>query len=190
MGIFFKYLENIAEINNLDIMHSINQNRQWIFHHGMLFSSCFKWWENHGKRKTLHEGVDILYYKNKKQQIQTLDAGTLIPSATDGKIINICDDFIGQSIVVQHNISFRQNLDLLFIYAHILPDNRIQIGTELSQGEIIASIANTQKKQTTLLAHLHFSVIEVSKDTAPEHLNWEFFSDRKNRINLINPLFI
>lgn len=132
----------------------------------------------------------ILLFKGTNNQIQQLNTDTLIPSAANGKIINICEDFIGKSIIVRHNISFKQKLDLTFVYAHILPDTSIEIGTNLNKGDIIASIAKTDKRKTTLPPHLHFSVIETPKETPLEHLNWKFFSDKKSRINLINPLFI
>jgi len=195
MGIIRSYLEKIAKINNLDIIKSDTGTGKWVFHHGMLFSSPDTWWQNRNgsqphKRKTLHEGLDILLFRGTNKQIQKLNTDTLIPAATNGKIINICDDFIGKSIVVRHNISFKQKLDLIFIYAHILPNSSLKIGTSLNQGEIIATISKTDKKRTVPPPHLHLSVIEIPKETPFKHLNWEFFSDRKSRLNMINPLFI
>ena len=195
MGIIQSYLEKIVEINNLDIIKSETGAGKWIFHHGMLFSSPDTWWKNRDgsqpdKRKTAHEGIDILFFKDKNKQIQKLNTDTLIPAATNGKIINICDDFIGKSIIVRHSISFKQKLDLIFVYAHILPDSSIKIGASLKQGDIIATIAKTDKKKTTLPPHLHFSVIEIPKEISAENLNWNFFSDKKSRLNLMNPLFV
>lgn len=161
----------------------------------MLFQSPYKWWQNQksfesDKRKTLHEGLDILFFKDKNKQIQKLKVGTLIPTATDGKIINICHDFIGQSIVVQCKSFFQQKFDLIFVYAHLLPDSNMKIGNNLKQGDIIASIADVTKKKTTIPPHLHISVVEIPKATLAKHLNWIFFSDTKSKLNLINPLFI
>jgi hypothetical protein len=195
MGILPSFLEKIAEINNLDITGPDKKHGEWIFHHGMLFSSPYKWWQDSNslepaKRETLHEGLDILFFKDKNKQIQKLNTDTLIPAATNGKIVNICDDFIGQSIIVQHSISFQQKLDLIIIYAHILPDNKIKIGRKLNQGEIIASIAGRGEEKTIMPPHLHFSTLEILKKTRLEHLNWDFFSNRKSKINLINPIFI
>ena len=195
MDIIQSFLKKIAEINNLDIIKSNKGTGEWLFHHGMLFSSPDTWWQNrngsqHGKRKTLHEGIDILFFKDNNKQIQKLDTNTLIPTATNGEVINICDDFISKSIVVRHNISFQQELDLIFVYAHILPDTRIKIGTNLKQDDIIATIAKTDKKKTTLLPHLHLSVIEIPKNTRAEYLNWKLFSDRTSKLNLINPLIV
>ncbi|MCK5542132.1 MAG: peptidoglycan DD-metalloendopeptidase family protein [Desulfobacterales bacterium] len=161
----------------------------------MLFQSPYKWWQNHNslknsKRKTLHEGLDILFFKDKNNHIQNLWAGMSIPTATDGKVVNICDDFLGQSIVVRHSISFQQKLDLIFIYAHLLTDIKIKIGSDLKQGDIIASIADVTEKKTTIPPHLHLSVIEIPKSTPAKNLNWNFFSDTKSKPNLINPLFL
>ena len=190
-----QYLKNISEINNLNIAESGNKAGKWIFYHGMLFSSPYKWWQVRdslglAKRKTLHEGLDILFYKDKNQRIQKLNTGALISTATNGTIINICDDFLGQSIIVRHSISFQQELDLIFIYAHILPDIKIKIGSDLKQGDIIASISDTVEKKINIPPHLHLSVIEIPKNTPENSLNWDFFSDTKNKLNLINPLFL
>ena len=189
------YLEKIADINNLDIALSDNHIGEWVFHHGMLFSSPDTWWQSHktskpDKRKTVHEGIDILFYKDKNKHIQQLKADAFIPAYSGGKIINICNDFISKSIIVRHNISLKQRLDLIIVYAHILPSNKIKVGINLKQGDIIATIARTDKKKTTLPPHLHFSVIEIPKNIPTEHLNWEFFSDKKSKINLMNPLFL
>jgi len=195
MEIIQPYLKNISAINNLSIAESSNKAGKWIFHHGMLFSSPYKWWQGRdrlelAKRKTLHEGLDIIFYEDKNQQIQKLNTGVLIPTATDGKIINICDDFLGQSIIVRHSISFQQELDLIFIYAHILPDIKIKIGSDLKQGDIIASIADTTEKKTTIPPHLHISVIEIPKSTPAKSLTWNLFSGTKTELNLINPIFL
>ena len=195
MRIIESYLKKIAEINDLDIADAESRAGEWIFHHGMLFLSPHTWWQNRktskpDKRKTPHEGIDILFFKDRNKQIQNLGTNTLIPAATDGEVINICHDFIGKSIVVRHNISFMQQLDLIFVYAHIVPNTSIKIGTNLTQGDIIATIAKTNKKKTTLPPHLHLSVIEIPNEISTENLNWDFFSDRTSKINLINPLFI
>ncbi|MCK5312353.1 MAG: M23 family metallopeptidase [Desulfobacteraceae bacterium] len=195
MDIIRLYLEKIAEINNLDIAKPDKGTGKWIFHHGMLFLSPDAWWQNRNgsqpdKRRTLHEGVDILLFQGMSKQIQKLNTDTLVPSATNGEVINICEDFIGKSIIVRHNISFQQTLDLIFVYAHILPNSSLKIGTTLKQGDIIASIAKTDKKKTALPPHLHLSVIEIPKQIPAAHLNWDYFSDKTSRINLINPLTV
>ncbi|MCK5100698.1 MAG: M23 family metallopeptidase [Desulfobacteraceae bacterium] len=195
MRIIESYLKKIAEINDLDIADAENRAGEWIFHHGMLFLSPHTWWQSRetpksDKRKTPHEGIDILFFKDRNKQIQNLGTNTLIPAATDGEVINICHDFIGKSIVVRHNISFMQQLDLIFVYAHILPDSMIKVGTALKQGDIIATIAKTEKEKTTLPPHLHFSVIEIPENTPAKNLNWELFSHTASKLNLINPLII
>jgi len=161
----------------------------------MLFQSPYKWWKDNSsfkpaKRKTLHEGIDILFFEDQSKQIQKLDKGTLIPSATDGKVINICDDFIGKSVVVLHSLSLQQKLDLIFIYGHIFTDCGINIGTNLKLGDTIGSIADVSKKKTSIPPHLHLSVAEIPKNFPAKNLNWDFFSNQTSEINLINPLFI
>ncbi len=195
MSIIKIYLKNIAKTNDLDIASSAMDIEGWLFHHGMLFLSPYKWWQSNrnpipAERKTLHEGLDILFFKDKKKQIKKLQSGTLIPAATDGEVINICDDFLGQSIVVAHKTSFHKNLDLFFIYAHILPDIKIKIGTALQSGDIIASIADVSGKKTLIPPHLHLSIIEAPENIPIKYLNWNFFTHKLSAVNLINPLFV
>ncbi|MCP3953375.1 MAG: M23 family metallopeptidase, partial [Desulfobacterales bacterium] len=84
----------------------------------------------------------------------------------------------------------QQKLDLIFVYAHLLPDSKVKIGDDIKQGEIIASIAATLKTKAAISPHLHLSVMEIPKKIPAKHLNWNFFSDTKSKLNLINPLFI
>ncbi len=196
MKIIQSYLKSIAEVNALDIADSGNNAGKWVFHHGMLFLSPDIWWHPFGsktyKRKTMHEGIDILFYMDNNKQIQNLDTNTLILSATSGRIINICDDFIGKSIIISNDTCQKQNhdFDLIFVYAHILPNKNIKTGMDLNKGDIIAKIAKTDKKKTLLSPHLHFSVIEISKTIPAEDLTWKLFSDITSKINLINPFYL
>jgi murein DD-endopeptidase MepM/ murein hydrolase activator NlpD len=189
MKVFQSYLKKIADINHLDIAYAGDNSEGWIFHHAMLFLSKASWWNN--LRKTPHEGIDLIFYKeNKGKRIQKLNTDTFIPAATDGKIINICNDFIGKSIVVLDNSSGQNKFNIIYVYAHILPVGTMQIGTKLKQGDVIAKIAKTDKKKTTLPPHLHFSVMEIPKGLPAKDLNWKLFSDQGSEINLINPLFV
>ncbi len=193
MAIMQLYLDEICKINRLDIPGK--GLCQWVFHHGMLFSSPHKWWLDPNTtepalRSTLHEGVDILMYINSSKCIEKLNPGALVPSAADGRIINICDDFLGQSIVVRHNISHCQKLDLIFVYAHVSPVHTIKADIDISKGDIIASIAPEKSNQGTPSPHLHLSIIEVPKNIAHPKLNWSLFAGTRSEINLINPFFI
>jgi len=195
MDTFQKYLKNISRANNLDISKNDAQGGQWIFHHGMLFQSPDAWWHNRAgsrpeKRNTLHEGVDILFYKNNKNEMKQLNHTTLVPAANSGTVINICHDFIYQSIIILDTLSAQNKFDLIFVYSHIIPISDLTSGSRVNQGEIIATIAKTDKKKTDLPPHLHLSAMEIPKGMPVENLNWKFFTDKESEINLVNPVLI
>ena len=67
-----------------DIAEGKNRIGEWVFHHGMLFLSPYKWWESPGNRKTIHEGIDILFFIKVINLRLTYDA-TYIPIASLGQ---------------------------------------------------------------------------------------------------------
>ncbi len=87
---------------------------EWLFYPGMLFGSCDKWWADWGTRYTPHEGLDITFYRKKIDDairsdnsscgcdILSFDSSVVIPAMFDGTVLNICKDFLGQSVVIRH----------------------------------------------------------------------------------------
>ncbi|MBF0259265.1 MAG: hypothetical protein HQK62_10575 [Desulfamplus sp.] len=95
------FLKSITKTNNLPISDA----GEWLFYPGMLFGSRAKWWADWGYRYTPHEGVDFAFYKTLNKDIGVLDSTVMIPAMADGIILNICDDFLGQSVVIAHGQS-------------------------------------------------------------------------------------
>ena len=91
---FPDYLAALSRVNGL------GQAVQWLFYPGMLFSSRDKWWGDFGIRSSAHEGIDITYYRTLQGRICCFDDAILVPAMEDGRIINICDDFLGRTLVV------------------------------------------------------------------------------------------
>ena len=235
MNKFSDYLEAIASINDLknNLSSDAYENPenapkiQWLFHCGMLFSSKDQWWGDFGFRNTLHEGIDITFFKycnydkldkhcnvhnlsklsrsNKSAQlsytqndridsnvkydkIYYFNDSVKIPAMDDGVILNICDDFLGKTIVIKHRENNFFKKQVLFVYAHILPDQSIKVGMTVKKNNIIATVCDSYKNPQ-MPCHLHFSCFETSKEIQDEDLNWNFFSKRPD-INLINPVFL
>ena len=200
MSKFSDYLQAISKINNLgnglscDSLKDLPLNStntfkvQWLFHCGMLFSSRDKWWGDFKYRQSAHEGIDITFYKIYLDEIHCFDDSIKVPAMDDGIILNICDDFLAQTLVIRHNDFISSNRQILFVYAHIVPAKGLQPGHIVTTNDPIAKVSNTYTNPQ-LPPHLHFSCFEIPKDIKPEYLNWDLFSKSPD-INLINPVFL
>jgi len=186
MSKFFDYLETLSQINGLNREPGKGQKIQWLFHCGMLFSSIDKWWGDFQFRKTVHEGIDITYFRMHPNDLNHFDPSVLVPAMDDGKILNVCSDFLGRTLVVEHKCPTLFNRHVVFVYAHIEPDKRIKTGDCIKKNEVIARVCDTHKNPQ-LPPHLHFSCFEISRQIPPEHLNWQLFS-KGLEVNMIHPL--
>jgi hypothetical protein len=106
----------------------------------------------------------------------------------DGRIINVCDDFLGQTLVVDPEKEGSGGTRVVFTYAHILPQNRLNRGHRIKKNEIIARVCDT-RKNPQLPPHLHFSCFEVEKTVLPAALTWTLFS-KDLTVKGINPVFL
>ncbi len=226
MNKFSDYLETISKVNDLknnlrdemcgEMYGEIPEDAikiQWLFHCGMLFSSKDQWWKDFGLRKSLHEGIDIGFFKFSRlgrttklsfksshkidnnlnhDKIYCFNDSIKIPAMDDGIILNICDDFLGKTIVIRHkykdkiNKSF--NRQVLFVYAHILPEKKLTTGFNVKKNNVIAKVCNTYKN-SQMPCHLHFSCFETPNNIQYEDLNWNLFAKSLD-INIINPIFL
>jgi len=188
MNKFSDYLQAISHINNLGDGLENGRKVQWLFYCGMLLSSKDKWWGNFKLRQSAHEGIDITYYRTYPDEIQNFDDSIKIPAMDDGIILNICDDFLAQTLVVEHENSMLFNRRTLFVYAHIIPEKNLKTGHIIKKQDVIARVSDTYKNPQ-LPPHLHFSCFEVLKKVQPEYLNWNLFSKNID-VNLIHPVFL
>jgi len=185
---FCDYLQAISQINGLAAGLGNGQKIQWLFHCGMLFSSKDKWWGDFKFRQSAHEGIDITYYRTNPDEILCFDDRIKVPAMDNGVILNICDDFLAQTIVVEHETSIFSNQRILFVYAHVIPENNLETGHIIKKQDVIARVSDTYKNPQ-LPPHLHFSCFEVLKKIPLEHLNWNLFS-KNLKVNLIHPVFL
>lgn len=183
---FTRYLDTFARINRLDEKSSIN----WFFHPGMLFLSRAKWWGDFKFRATRHEGIDICWYQNGEGALGSIPVGTQVPAFDEGRILNICNDFLGKTIVVTKDAGSHTSTQSLAVtaYAHIQPVEGISIGNKITASQVIATVSDTHKNPE-LSPHLHLACFEIPSKTQPEQMNWNLFTD-SDRINMINPVFL
>lgn len=179
---FGSFLGAIALANRLS---RSPESGEWLFYPGMLFDSPFKWWGDYQYRVTLHEGIDIRYFRTDKGDLHPLEAGSLIPCPEDGRILNICKDYLGYSMVIEHDHG--PSTRLTSVLAHIVPEPGITYNDHVLKDQIVARVSDAGT--SPLEPHLHFSIMEVPHTTPYDQMNWDLFSSRKN-IALINPVFM
>ena len=184
MKSFTEYLKTIAKINKLER----NQALQWLFYPGMLFLSRDKWWGDFHFRTTAHEGIDICFFRSAKDKIQCFDPEIQVPALEDGRIINICNDFLAQTLVVESQEIKAANTRVLIAYAHIRPAEPLKINDNIGKNQIIAKLCDTLKNPQ-LPPHLHLSCFEVPKNLESDDLHWSLFS-QSIHVSPINPVFL
>ncbi len=205
------YLEDIEKVNNLQP----SPLKEWIFHPGMLFGSSLKWWAK-GYRATCHEGIDLMLYRNSNGKIDSFSHDTLIPSMARGTVLNICDDFLGKSIIISvdsSEVHFKPNHiqnelqiqgggdpgkhydnipmgTIAIVYSHIRPERTLKTGNSIKKDQILGSVADTSMKKSGIGSHLHISLMEIAVTMNSHNLNWDLFVKRKqNSIQFHNPLW-
>ena len=184
------FAKQLMMVNGLSVDglsgNELSNAKKWVFYPGMLFGNNEKWWTK-GFRKTPHEGLDFVLYQNGQGDIFHLDCDTKVPVIADGKIVTICDDFLGQSIFVSHDI-YRGNNNkeqLITVYAHLIPYREIKQGAIVKEGGVVASIADTKGKKNSIPSHLHISAMWVSKGVCLNTLTWDIICN-SNKIKLID----
>jgi murein DD-endopeptidase MepM/ murein hydrolase activator NlpD len=153
----------------------------------MLFKAPSTWWGTQGKRKKIHEGLDLGFYKNQKKEIIGFDDSTRIPTIYDGVIVGIFNDFLGKSVLIKHEISSADNGTLCTIFGHLNPEKEIYPGMRVEEGEIIASVASSGTSRVS--SHLHISMGWSKKEITEEFLDWKVISSSET-LKLIDPLEI
>lgn len=163
--------------------------KEWLVHPAMLFNSHSTWWGDKGKRKTPHEGLDFYSYRTLNGGIKYLDDKTKIPALFSGTIENISPDFLGMSVFISHD-NYKKNTHRLFtIYGHITPDNTVQPGKQIREGDIIGTIASSAGNDKSAPPHLHISLSWISDTFQPNDLNWQTISNSPD-VKFIDPLDI
>lgn len=161
----------------------------WAFCSGMLFNSPDKWWGDHGKRSRPHEGLDLCIYRTQPHGFQRLDEKTKIPALYDGVIVKIVNDFLGRTVIVEHDFFDAADSRLVTIYGHIAPFAEIKVGERVREGRIIATLAEFGKSKANIVPHLHISLGWLSKYISYEKLDWRSIGD-PNTLTLMDPLHV
>ncbi len=163
-----RFTESLIQKNALDEKGF----KEWVFCPGMLFNSTEKWWGDQGTRNTRHEGLDLCFYKDRKDTILRLGEKTRVPVIYDGSVVGIIDDFLGKSVIIEHLISDGHNNRLCTIYGHTIPEDNLYVGKIVKKGDVIATVADSKTFNTRIFPHLHISLGWTSKKISYAGLDW------------------
>jgi len=180
-----RFAEHLIHENALDV----NGFKEWIFYPGMLFNAVEKWWGNHGKRNKPHEGLDLCLYRDRRGNKRQLDEKTRVPAIYDGTVVGIVNDFLGKSVIIEHDLTDSDHNRFCTIYGHIYPRKRIQNGRMVKEGDIIATLADLHNSKVTIFPHLHISLGWASKLISYDKLDWKTIG-ASNTFTLMDPLYV
>jgi hypothetical protein len=163
--------------------------QQWLFLPGMLFGSLEKWWGDHGPRPASHEGLDLCRFAEVSGATKILDRHTQIPAAFAGEIVKIVPDFLGQSIFIRHAIFDGRGHELYSAYGHTQPVDFLQVGSQVSAGTGLATLADFANPKPAVLPHVHLTFAWMPGDLDITGLNWDNIGKNPD-ITLIDPVAV
>jgi murein DD-endopeptidase MepM/ murein hydrolase activator NlpD len=161
----------------------------WVFCQGMLFNSPHKWWGDHGRRDFPHEGIDLCMYLDHSRRIRRLDEETRIPVMHDGVVKVIFKDYLGKTVVFEHENPASDTGVFISLYAHTNPRSNIAVGVPVKEGDIIATFGDTRNSKSQIIPHLHFSLGQPTDSFSYEGFVWNTIR-RPEMITLLDPLAI
>jgi len=163
--------------------------RRWIFCQGMLFNSPHKWWGDLGRRDFPHEGIDLCLYRDGSRRIRRIDEKTRIPVMHDGVVKAMFKDYLGKTVVIEHENSDNKTGRFISLYAHTTPRCEIEVGVIVKKGDIIATLGDTGNAKSYIIPHLHFSLGVPSKSFSYDGFVWNTIRTPE-MIILMDPLAI
>lgn len=146
---------------------------RWVFLPGMLFNGVDKWWGDKGKRVAPHEGLDFSLYEDREGRVVRMKAGTRVPAMYDGCVAAIIDDFLGETIVMEHRFPHSPAFTLITVYGHAEPAAGLRPGRAFRAGHVVASVASRKSSDKGIDPHLHVSVGRPTGAVAHGSLNWQ-----------------
>jgi murein DD-endopeptidase MepM/ murein hydrolase activator NlpD len=178
-----RFTEMLIEASDLDP----KDFQSWVFHPGMCFNSPDKWWGDWGRRDFPHEGVDFCLFRDGSGQVRRLDHETRIPVIYDGVVRSMFTDYLGRTVVIEHEKTQPEIGPLISIYAHTRLLDHIKPGVFVKQGDTIATIADTSRSKAKILPHLHFTLGHPFPDLDYERFVWNDMRD-PGLVALLDPL--
>lgn len=161
--------------------------KSWVFYESMTFNALGKWWGDYGQRDFPHEGIDLCLYLDGAGRLCRLSEQTRIPAMHDGMVKALFDDYLGQAVIIEHEVGKGEGGKYLSAYAHTTPRTEIQPGAEVKRGDIIATVADTRKSKAKILPHLHYSLGRPSPNLVYDSFVWNIMRDQ-DLVSLLDPM--
>jgi len=107
----------------------------------------------------------------------------------DGMVKAIFKDYLGKAIIIEHEHSGVSTGRLLSVYAHTDPCPEIEDGVIVKEGDIIATLADTNHSKSNIMPHLHFSLGLPSKVFSYDGFVWNTIRQAE-MMTLLDPLAV
>jgi hypothetical protein len=163
-----KFSEFFRLLNGLED----SQFQSWVFLQDMLYGSRRKWWGDGQARPGPHEGLDFCLFQGNEGELYHFSGDTQIPVMYTGTVVSIIPDFLGHSVMIEHMAHDDQG-HFLSIYGHLVPRNGLEVGSALSEGNVLGSVSVPRNPLTGLLPHVHISIAAVLGDVIYSSLTWK-----------------
>ena len=151
----------------------------------MDFNASVKWWGDQAARKTPHEGLDLVFFKNDAGKVIHLNEKYRIPALFDGEIIVCFNDFLGKTMVFRHGQYHENSRVLCSMFGHVNPIVELSRRKTVSEGEPVAVVANVDRQD--ICTHLHISLGWVPGNRIDQLADWEKIASPEF-IRLIDPV--
>ncbi len=178
------FSSNFARLNGLE-----DEFSGWHLHEGMRFQDRVKWWGDGGLRKTVHEGIDLLYFLDQQKKIRCLQPDSLVPPLMAGEIVSIFPDFIGKSILFRHPIC-QDRFQLHSILGHVTLLEGIGLGDTFGQSAQPLAYLSEAGNEQKVPGHVHISLFWCGADLASDTIDWSTINKFPTKIILVDPLEI
>lgn len=110
----------------------------------LAYNSTLKQWET-------HNGIDL-----------QVASGSSVYSILDGKVTDVYTNILeGNVVVIEHNDG------LVSMYSSLGSDVKVNIGDDVSRGDIIGTVSESANNELEAGAHLHFSMFDNDKKIDP-----------------------
>lgn len=159
----------------------------WDFLPGMRFRERAAWWRDGADRETLHEGLDLCWYRTRAGGRASLGPGARVPVLWPGTVVAVVPDFLGASVFVAHERLDERGRRLHSVYGHVAPTGGGSPGCLLREGDAVGTIAQPPPQRAKIPAHLHLSVALIDREGGPARLDWTALQDGA-RVSLLDPL--
>ena len=163
---------NLIALNHLNSLGF----KSWLLKPGMGFNDTNKWWGDQEARPSRHEGLDLTGFLDNANGEHQLTEGTIVVPLYGGRLVNIINDFLGRTIIIDHEITNRQDQSLHGFYAHLSPTAKLRTGAVINEAAGLGTIAAGSH---ICPPHLHISTVWISGNFPLGQLSWADFTEQE-----------